>query len=523
MPHKQRHTRAQHTLGPANCEYPSRLSQVIDELKRRIDLGESHLIATHAIITVFQAYLSSWLSDRTVGRDPLNSVEEAAFVLAFVMHWRFHIVSTPGLTLQANFLTRETFLDIVTSCHGCILRFPQFRDNWGGKFKPDGPRFTSAYSEYFFQYGRMAQTNSPVVSVLGWWRHLKHYLYQQFAEADWGGSLPASCRGIPHTIDLRLQPPHVPADWHATDAQLIMRVDRGVERACQLLQGCGVDTSTARLRGFFARPCKHYPLSDTYITSAACEEADTGDKEDDPCEDSGGETVAEAGDAADAEAVLAQLMRQGLGQGDGELRTKDGKNLLEAIGQLLRDFNQSIQEESKDRKYRFVVKKLMKAHQRAGDTLDTELDYYRDDDDVAVLFFCPDGTKVWCLGNLEEVARTTGTVDERRAISDRGADYLLGLDKVYKPDGVFIDDPQGVFVLRWYKEVDRDGKELNGYQNKGCVGYKLMENNDLAHFTWTSNVQLISKVYLKPHVNGKWHTLNTKDKKMVSTAITKKI
>ena len=36
----------------------------------------------------------------------------------------------------------------------------------------------------------------------------------------------------------------------------------------------------------------------------------------------------------------------------------------------------------------------MKAHQRAGDTLDEELDYYKDDDDVAVLFTLPDGKKV---------------------------------------------------------------------------------------------------------------------------------
>ena len=168
---------------------------------------------------------------------------------------------------------------------------------------------------------------------------------------------------------------------------------------------------------------------------------------------------------------------------------------------------------------------MMCAHQRAGDTIDTELDYYRDDDDVAVLFFQPDGTKVWCLGNIEEVARATGTVDERRAISesDRGAEYLLGLDKVYKPDGVFIDGPHGMFVLRWYKEVDKDGKELRGYQNKVCVGYKLMANNDSEHFQWTSNVQLISKVYLKPHTSERWHTLNAKDRKMVATAVTKKI
>mmetsp|Transcript_87659 Transcript_87659/g.263555 ORF Transcript_87659/g.263555 Transcript_87659/m.263555 type:complete len:149 (+) Transcript_87659:724-1170(+) len=147
-----------------------------------------------------------------------------------MMHWRLHVVTTPGLTLQANFLTRETFLDIVTSCHGCILRFPQFRDNWGGKYRPDGPRFSSAYSEYFFQYGRMAQTNSPAVFVLGWWRHLKHYLFQQWLEAESGFELPASCRGIPHSIDKRIQIPDVPAGWHATDEQLIVRIERGVER-----------------------------------------------------------------------------------------------------------------------------------------------------------------------------------------------------------------------------------------------------------------------------------------------------
>ena len=445
-------------------------------LKRRIEAGEEHLTATHALISVFEAYLSSWLSDRTPGRDPLDSVEEAALVLAFVMHWRYHVVSTPGLTLQANFLTRETFLDIVTSCHGCILRFPQFRDNWGGKFRPDGPRFSSAYSEYIFQYGRMAQTNSPVISVLGWWRHLKHYLYQQFLEAGSGFALPASVRGIPHTIDARIRIPVTPLDWHATDADLTARVDRGVERAQELLQGCGVDTSTARLRGFFARPCKHYPLTDSYVTSAACEESNTANKEDDPNTDDnsgadgGGSAVIDAGDAADAEAVIAQLMRQGLGEGEGELRTASGKDMLETVTQLLRDFNQSIQDESKDRKYRFVVKKLMRAHQRSGDTLDTELDYYHDDDDVAVLFFLPDGTKVWCLGNIEEVGRATGTLDERRAISDAGAAYLLGLDKVYKPDGVFIDDPNGVFVLRWYREMDQNGAMLDGYQNKACTG-----------------------------------------------------
>ena len=38
---------------------------------------------------------------------------------------------------------------------------------------------------------------------------------------------------------------------------------------------------------------------------------------------------------------------------------------------------------------------------------------------------------------------------------------------------IFVDDPKGVFVLRWYKELNRNGDELTGYQNKSCKFYKL--------------------------------------------------
>ena len=35
------------------------------------------------------------------------------------------------------------------------------------------------------------------------------------------------------------------------------------------------------------------------------------------------------------------------------------------------------------------------------------------------------------------------------------------------------------------------------YQNKHCAAYKLTRDNDGAAFVYTSNVQLISKVYLQ--------------------------
>ena len=80
-----------------------------------------------------------------------------------------------------------------------------------------------------------------------------------------------------------------------------------------------------------------------------------------------------------------------------------------------------------------------------GDTLDDELDFYRDDDDVAVLFSDAAGKKVWVIGNIEEVAVVRGTVEQQRAVGGASKDYLLKLDKDYRPAGVYVDDPKGAF------------------------------------------------------------------------------
>ena len=101
---------------------------------------------------------------------------------------------------------------------------------------------------------------------------------------------------------------------------------------------------------------------------------------------------------------------------------------------------------------------------------------------------------------------------------------FLGLEKDYKPKGVYLDDPKGMFILRWYKEVDKDGKELSGYQNKECVAYKITLNNDGVPFQWTPNLQLISKVYLKKNLSqGRTYTLKKKDAKMVKAGVAKKL
>ena len=120
------------------------------------------------------------------------------------------------------------------------------------------------------------------------------------------------------------------------------------------------------------------------------------------------------------------------------------------------------------------------------------------------------------MGNIEEKTIATTSVDEGRALSINAAEYLRGLNKEYKRDGVYINDHKGLFILRWYKEVDAAGRELNGYQNRECKSYKLMRNNDGVAFRYTPQVQIISKVILKRHTNqAMTFTLNAKDKTMV--------
>ena len=301
----------------------------------------------------------------------------------------------------------------------------------------------------------------------------------------------------------------------------------------------------------------HFPLADTYVQGGALLE-EPGEKEDDPNGTPDAEpaelTAMGAQDAADAEAVLNQLMRTGANVAPptgGE--EGSSAEFFEEIRKLLADFNVSIQEESKDRKLRFHVKRLIKSHQQRGEDVDEELDFYMDDDDgdhalaclshthirrafsslpllflsaVAVLFTMEDSSKVFAIGNIEQVAVADGTVDARRATGSSSAEYLRQLSMSQRSNGVFINDPKGLFILRWYREVKGDGTPPDGprYQNRACKYYKLTSDNDGEAFRWTSNYQIISKVYLKKHSTlPLCYSLSAADKKMVTSTMKKMV
>jgi len=229
-----------------------------------------------------------------------------------------------------------------------------------------------------------------------------------------------------------------------------------------------------------------------------------------------------AQDAADIDAVLGQLMRTDLPVDEQDL-AGDRSAVLEEVSALLSAFNQTIQEEAKDRKYRFHVKRLLKAHLRSGDDVDPELDFITDDDDLAVLYTLSDGQKVWALGNVEAVAVARGSVDKARAVGPHSATYLASLDADERPiKGAHLDDLRAMFLLRWYQEVDANNQIFthSTYQNKGCKAYYLPLDNGGYPFEWISNLQVITVVHLCPHTTkSRTYTLPAADKKTVINAM----
>ena len=61
-------------------------------------------------------------------------------------------------------------------------------------------------------------------------------------------------------------------------------------------------------------------------------------------------------------------------------------------------------------------------------------------------------------------------------------------------------------------------------QNRACKYYKLTSDNDGEAFRWTSNYQIISKVYLKKHSTlPLCYSLSAADKKMVTSTMKKMV
>ena len=90
------------------------------------------------------------------------------------------------------------------------------------------------------------------------------------------------------------------------------------------------------------------------------------------------------------------------------------------------------------------------------------------------------------------------------------------IDKRYVSE-VALDDRRGILLMRWYVEVDKDGKDLDGYQDKRCAGYRLTSDNNGDPFRWMSNYQVLLPVEMavRSHPSCKMHRVHATDLKLV--------
>ena len=64
------------------------------------------------------------------------------------------------------------------------------------------------------------------------------------------------------------------------------------------------------------------------------------------------------------------------------------------------------------------------------------------------------------------VAQHVGAVRAHRSTGSSSAEYLRQLLMSQRSNGVFINDPKGLFILRWYREVKGDGTPPEARANR---------------------------------------------------------
>ena len=84
----------------------------LDELMKLIEAGDERVLPSYAYVTMGYRLMCAWLGEAN-GASTEQIIKDAAFALSFVHLWRDCVLNSVH-KLQVAFLTRETFLDVVT-------------------------------------------------------------------------------------------------------------------------------------------------------------------------------------------------------------------------------------------------------------------------------------------------------------------------------------------------------------------------------------------------------------------------
>lgn len=472
-------------------------------LEQKIAAGEDERRATYLYCLMGQMLMNAWLAEAeegTNGWTPSQSIEQAACVLAHTVIWRNAIDRDPELFLAHDCQTRETIIDTYTSCATCILRFPLYRDDHPSH-KPYGPNFgQSRFSEYGFQKCRMHEaTNSPSLSVFGFYNAFKHTLFQISLEARSLLRLPDSRRGVQHSVGrVEPDPPSAAYRQATRDGPLLKSILAGFEKAVWLWKEVVYYNIDVNLPGFFAHPWKHFNLP-SELKLKTVDGKEDGEELD--------EVVVNSQDADDAAELMGRMIE------DCAVRLRDvavapeavDLEIARALGGLFRGFNSQLSEEHYNRKHRFRTDALLKEGEEEASTL-------KEDGALVAVFEREDGSLYWLPGWIEELRVATNDLSDERITSDQ----LQRVEKRYVEE-VAVNDSRGIYLIRWYVEVGKDGKDLKGYGNRGCMGYRLTSDNNSEPFRWLSNYQVLAPVQMvtRAHAACKMAVVHANDLRLV--------
>ena len=125
---------------------------------------------------------------------PERLCNHAGYVLGFLSTWRQLITSDRRLNLGDNFLTGQTYVDIVVSTQMLILLMKRCRDDGGENMRFLPKKFSSVYAEYLFGFCRSDHANATVFGALAGKTHVDHFIYRLLLELDNEVDLPTSGR-----------------------------------------------------------------------------------------------------------------------------------------------------------------------------------------------------------------------------------------------------------------------------------------------------------------------------------------
>jgi hypothetical protein len=216
---------------------------------------EPQMAGTACYIYFGYSLMTCWLQDGDLA--PEHIIEHAAFCMSFVLYWRYWLKyqmdnplpgSLVSYNIRHNFLTRETFLDVVISAAARVLVYilykthPKLR-----KWKPCGNRMSSRFNEYLFQFIRMRNTNTPAMRALAALRHFKHYAAQMAIAGEADFDLPDYRRTVSASIkkggvvEQRALPGYY--ELNVTPEKIDAAIDRGMHR-CQKCSVTNVASSS---------------------------------------------------------------------------------------------------------------------------------------------------------------------------------------------------------------------------------------------------------------------------------------